>query len=181
MVVIGFPPHHIPAFALTAAHELAHVLAFRLGSYGPFFKGEGFACYAAWLIGADRMPCGLPLHFHPAWLLSVGVRPRLEELWQRRDSTPEMYDLAWSFAVFLAQRFGRERYFDFYRSEAERLPARVEATLGLPLPRLEKAWHDHAQGAVDLKARPIRALDRYVGHLCSQAAWRREWNSWNGT
>lgn len=170
-IVVGFPERHLSTFATTAAHELAHVLAFCLGRYPPPFKGEGFACWATARIGVDRRPCGVPLHYHLAWLLSVGVCPRLEELWERRDYSAELYDLAWSFAAFLVRRFGPDAYFAFYRSDERNLPARVESTLDLPLSKLEAEWHDLARRSVDLKARPVRCAHRYDGALCGRAAW----------
>ena len=43
------------------------------------------ACYAAEVIDADTRPFGLRLQYHLVWMLSVGLRPTLHELWARRD------------------------------------------------------------------------------------------------
>jgi hypothetical protein len=172
-VMVGFEERHLSTFAMTAAHELAHVLAGRLGPYPPPFKGEGFACYAAWRIGACKRPCGLPVHYHLAWLLGVGVKPSLEELWERADYTAEMYDLAWSLAAFLADRFDRERYFDFYRSGALTLPERVESALGMPVEKLERDWFEFGRSRVKVPTEKISRMRRYPGYLCGRAAWLR--------
>jgi hypothetical protein len=140
-ILIGFPERHMSELAGTAAHELAHVLSYRLGKPEPRFLAEGFACYAAERIGAAVLPLGVPLHYHTAWLLSTGVKLRLADLWLRRDYTPELYDLAWSFAAFLVRRFGRAGYFAFYASREKDLGRRAEQMLGTPLAQIEREWH----------------------------------------
>jgi hypothetical protein len=177
LAFVAPPERHLSDLGRVAAHELAHVLAHGLGGHPPPFLAEGFACYGAWLIEADKMPMGIPLHYHLVWLLSVGVKPRLEELWRRKEYSPELYDLAWSFAVFVAKRFGRERYFDFYRSNAGSLRDRVEATLGISLARLESDWHEDARRRVRVEPSQISRLHREAGVLCSRAAWLRKRNS----
>jgi hypothetical protein len=174
LAFVAPPERHLSDLGRVAAHELAHVLAHGLGDHQPPFLAEGFACYAAWLIEADRMPMGMPLHYHLVWLLSVGVKPRLEELWGRKDYSPELYDLAWSLAVFVANRFGRDRYFDFYRTNAESPRDRVEATLGVSLARLEKDWYEDARRRVRVEPSQISQLHREAGVLCSRAAWLRK-------
>jgi hypothetical protein len=171
MTIIGFPERHLSEFAGVVAHELAHVLAGCLGPYAPMFKGEGFACYAAWRIEAQRMPCGLPLHYHLVWMQSVGLKPSPEELWHRRDYTPELYDLAWSFAAFVAERFGKERYLGFYRSGRACMRDRVDDTLGVSLAALQKEWYAHALSRVDVSPSQISRMRRYAGSVCSRAAW----------
>jgi hypothetical protein len=177
LTIIGFPPRCLSVFGGTVAHELAHLLAWELGAYSPPFKGEGFACYAAERIGACRRPCGIPVHFHLAWLLSVGVRPTLEFLWTRRDYTPELYDLAWSFAAYVAKRFGQERYLAFYADRSPSLRERVGTTLDLSLPCLERDWHDHARARVPAALLHRSRLRRYPGVLCGRAAWLRGWGA----
>jgi hypothetical protein len=147
-IVVGVPQRQLSVLGGVGAHELAHVLSGQLGDYSPPFKGEGFACYAAWRVRADRMPMGLPLHFHLGWLLSVGVKPALDTLWERHDYSPELYDLAWSFAAFLIARFGMERYFDFYRSGRLCLRDRLEDSFGMTPAALERAWHERARCAL---------------------------------
>jgi hypothetical protein len=173
--IIGFPARHLSEFGSTVAHELAHLLSRRLGDSWPPFKGEGFACYAASRVGACRRPCGVPVHCHLAWLLSVGVKPTLEQVWTRRDYTPELYDLAWSFAGFLAERFGEERYLAFYGERSPWLRERVAATLDLSVSRLEHAWHSHARAAVPADLLEPRRLRRSAGFLCGRAAWLHGW------
>jgi hypothetical protein len=171
MIIVGIPPGHLSVLGGVGAHELAHILSRQLGDSSPPFKGEGFACYGAWKIQAQTMPTGVPLHFHLGWLLSVGVRPTLEELWERRDYTPELYDLAWSFAAFVAERFGQERYFDFYRSVRLCLRDRLEESLGVTTSELERDWHDHARRHVGPQAGRVRPRRRWDGCVCSRAAW----------
>jgi hypothetical protein len=101
----------------------------------------------------------------------VGVKAHLEDLWERRDYTLELYDLAWSFASFLAERFGQERYFHFYGSTARSLREQVETTLDLPLAKLEKQWHEAARGRVPGDPARISRMQRYAGSVCSRAAW----------
>jgi hypothetical protein len=173
-VIVGFPERHLSELADVGAHELAHILSAGLGGYSPPFKGEGLACYAAGLIEAQIMPVGVPLHYHLVWLLSVGVKVSLDELWHRRDDTPELYDLAWSFAAFLAERFGRERYFAFYGRGGGNLSDRVEATLGMPLAQLEREWCDHARSRVHAAPSQIVRMRRYPGVVCSRAAWLKK-------
>src|SRR5262249_24095620 len=132
---------------------------------------EGFACYSAAIVGADSGPMGLPLHYHLVWLLSVGVKSSLVDLWQRGDHSPELYDVAWSFADFVARQFGQDRYFSFYRSKRKDLAGRVAATLDVTLPRLEREWHDYARSRVKLDPSRIGRFDREAGVLCSRAAW----------
>jgi hypothetical protein len=169
-VVLGVPPRHQSEVAGVAAHELAHVLSHALGGYRPRFKGEGFACWAAWRIRADRWPMGLPLNYYLKWRLAVGIRTSLAELWERTDVSPELYDLGWSFAAFLVKRFGQECYFDFYCAQTASLEERIEATLDVSMARLERAWHEHADG-VPLAGSQISRLHRYAGVLCGRAEW----------
>lgn len=173
LVICGVPARHLSELAGIAAHELAHVLSHHLGAYDTPFKGEGFACYAAALIGADYMPMGMPVHFHPAWLRSVGVRLSLSDLWVRRDATPELYDLAWSFATFLAERFGRERYYAFYRSGERELTGRIRSSLGLSLDQLEREWLRVAGNQATLAPSQIARRHRCDGVVCSRADWLR--------
>jgi hypothetical protein len=171
MVVIGVPPRHLSTYAGVAAHELSHLLSRRLREYPLPFLSEGFACYGAWRIEEQKRPMGMPLHYHLVWLLSVGVRPTLEELWHRQDYTPELYDLAWSFAAFAADQFGCEHYYSFYRARIRDLRERAEATLGIALARLEKDWIAHARSRVPVEPSQIRRMRRYDGFMCSRAAW----------
>ena len=171
MIIVAVPERHLSDLAGVGAHELAHVLAYQLGRYEPPFKGEGFACYAAGLIGAQSMPMGLPVHFHPVWLQSVGVQVSLEALWRRADFSPELYDLAWSFAVFVAEHFGRERYFGFYRSREGGLPPRAEAALGVSARQLEQQWLAYARSCVSTEPARIARMHRYAGVVCGRAAW----------
>ncbi len=172
-ILIGVPERHLSDVAGIGAHELAHILSYQLGRYEPPFKGEGFACYGACRIQAQSIPMGIPLHHHLAWLLAVGVRPRLIELWQRREYTPELYDLAWSFAAFLAGRFGQERYFRFYGSRIGDLNRCAEAELEISLTHLEADWWETARHSVRGDPRRISRLHRYAGCVCSRAAWLR--------
>ncbi len=144
-VLVGVPRGHLSEFGSVVTHELAHVFSHSLWRCGHPFKAEGFACYAAWLVGADPVPFGVPLHHHLAWLLSVGVHPSLRDLWAAGNYGGEIYDLSWSFTCYVAQRFGREAYFRFYSSNSRCLDARVQAAFGLPLARLEREWHDEAR------------------------------------
>jgi hypothetical protein len=171
MIVVGVRPGRFSALASVGAHELAHILSRRVDEYELPFETEGFACWAAWLIGAARRPMGIPLHYHLGWLLSVGVRPRLEELWHRADRTPELYDLAWSFATWLAGRFGQERYLAFYGSERLCLHDRLMDTLGLTPGALEREWHDHARRALGPHPERVAQMRRWPGYVCSRAAW----------
>jgi hypothetical protein len=174
LVFVAPPERHLSDLGQTAAHELAHALAASLGRRRCSFLAEGFACYGAAVIDADRRPMGMPLHYHLAWLLSVGVRPRLADLWERRDYTAEMYDLAWSFASFLSKQFGRDRYVAFYRSEEADVARRVQETFGTPIGLLEREWHDAARAHVKIDPGRIPHLDRAAGVLCSRAAWLRK-------
>src|SRR5436305_1360473 len=87
----------------------------------------------------------------------------LADLWQRRDYTPELYDLAWSFAAFVVQRFGRERYFAFYGSREKEISRRIKATLGVSVEQLEGEWHDHARQSHRITAAKRGKWDRYPG------------------
>jgi hypothetical protein len=171
LIIVGVPERELSTLAGVGAHELAHILSYRVGRYEPPFKGEGFACYAASLIHAQTMPMDIPLHHHLAWLLAVGVKPRLEELWQRQDYTPELYDLAWSFAASLAGQFGQERYYRFYGSRTAELSRRVEDELGISLAHLESDWWETARRSVTGDPRRISRAHRYDGCICSRAAW----------
>jgi hypothetical protein len=170
--LIGFPERCMSEFAATAAHELAHILSYRLGRPEPRFLAEGFASYAAERIGVDVMPLGVPPHYHTAWLLSAGVTLRLTDLWARRDYTPELYDLAWSFADFLVERFGQERYFQFYAAREPEIGQRIEQTLGMDAEQVMREWHEFSRR----QHRIIRGKQRqrYPGSICSRAAWLRQ-------
>ena len=169
--LIGVPERQLSTFAATAAHELAHLLSRSLRPYPCSFMAEGFACFAAARIGVERRPCGLPLHYHLVWMLGVGIRLSLAELWERADYTCELYDLAWSFATFVEGSFGRERYFALYRSEAPNVEEQVAAALGTTARRLEREWFEHARSEVTVPAREISRMRRYAGSVCSRAAW----------
>jgi hypothetical protein len=171
MTIIGFPERHLSEFAGVAAHELTHLLAHRLGKYQAPFKGEGIACYGAWRVRAQERPCGLPVHHHLAWMLSVGIKPSLAEVWHRWDYTAEMYDLAWSFAAFLVHRFGKDRYLDFYRSDRMSFRDQVDETLGTTFASLEKEWYDHARSCVSVELLQSSRMRRHAGAICSRAAW----------
>jgi hypothetical protein len=170
MVIIGVPARHLSSFAAVVAHEFAHLASLRLGERQPSFLAEGFACYAASLIGADNRPMGLPPHYHTAWLLSAGLQVSLEELWERADYTPELYDLAWSFALFVAARFGKAAYFDFYRQPGDPR-RRAAACLAMPLPQLEREWHAFARSRVTIPAENISRMRRWTGVQCGRSAW----------
>jgi len=97
----------------------------------------------------------------------VGVKPRLAELWGRRDYCPELYDLAWSFASFTVEQFGQERYFALYRAEGEPLEKRMEAVLGRTLAQVEREWFECARSRVGASVREISRTRRYDGSFCS--------------
>lgn len=147
------------------------VSARRVDEYELPFENEGFACWAAWLSGADRIPMGIPLQYHLGWLLSVGVKPRLADLWHRADYTPELYDLAWSFAAYFAGRFGQERYLAFYGSRRHCLHDRLMDTVGLTPDALERDWHDHARRVLGPHPERVARMRRWPGYVCSRAAW----------
>ncbi len=169
--IVGFGARRLSEFALIAAHEMAHVASRGIGPYGPPFKGEGFACYAAESIGFDAMPCGVPLHCHVAWMLSVGIHVRLAEMWERRDYAPELYDAAWSFAAFVVDRYGLCRYLALYASRARCLEQRLQETLGVSAERLERQWHRHAAANASLTPAQTQHIRRHIGVLCSRARW----------
>lgn len=174
MVIIGLTERQLSQLALVATHELAHVLSYRLGDYETPFKGEGFACYMAASTGIDPMPCGLPVHYYPKWLLSTGVELPLVRLWQRWDYSPELYDLAWSFASFFADRFSRERYFAFYSARAKDLNERLIKIFGVPTLALQEQWSDYVWERVGTDPSQIREMHRYVGMVCSRALWLKQ-------
>jgi hypothetical protein len=167
-IVVGVPPGQFSVLARVGAHELAHILSRRVDEYELPFENEGFACWAAWLIGADSMPMGIPLHYHLGWLLSVGVTPHLDELWHRADYTPELYDLAWSFAAYVAGRFGQERYLALYRSDRYCLHDRLIDTLGVTPRALEREWHDHARRVLGPNPERVARMRRWPGYVCSR-------------
>lgn len=102
---------------------------------------------------------------------SVGVKLSLTELWQRRDYTPERYDPAWSFATFLVEQFGQERYFDFYRSHRRNLTECVPVTLGASSSQIEREWHQYTRAQVSIAPSQIARLHRSAGVVCGRAAW----------
>lgn len=171
VIVVACRRRCLSEFAATAAHELAHILSRSVGAYENPFKSEGFACYAAEVIDAETRPCGLPLHYHLVWMLSVGLRPSLPELWGRTDYTPELYDLAWSFATFVVETFGLERYYKLYGALGKPVEERIQECLGTSLMKLERDWYAAARGGVDADGTAISRMSRYVGSICSRAAW----------
>lgn len=170
-VVVACPARCLSQFAAVAAHELAHLLAWSLGASETPFKAEGFACYSAEIIDAATRPFGVPLHHHLVWMLSVGLRPTLPELWHRQDYSPELYDLAWSFTTFVVETFGLERYARFYGAVGAPLDARVRESLGLSVTALEQCWYATARESVDVPASAIARQHRHLGMACSRAAW----------
>lgn len=171
MIVVGVPPGQFSMLARIGAHELAHILARRVDEPELQFENEGFACWAAWLIGADPMPMGIPLHYQLGWLLSVGVTPRLEDLWHRADYTPELYDLAWSFATYLAGHYGQERYLAFYGCKRHCLHDRLMDTFGLTPRAVEREWHDHARRVLGPEPERVARMRRWPGYVCRRVAW----------
>jgi hypothetical protein len=171
LIVVACRKRCLSEFAGTAAHELAHVFSRSVGAYETPFKGEGFACYAAEIMDADTRPSGLPLHYHLVWMLSVGLRPSLPELWRRSDYTSELYDLGWSFTTFVVERFGLERYYRLYRASSESPEARIVESLGMSATKLERDWYAAARESVEVDAATIGRLRRGEGQMCSRAAW----------
>lgn len=171
LVIVACRTGCLSEFASTAAHELAHVLSRSVAPYETPFVGEGFACYAAEVIDADSRPCGLPLHYHLVWMLSVGLRPSLPELWRRTDYTAELYDLGWSFATFVVETFGLDRYYTLYRLADQPLEARIRESLGTSAMKLERDWHASASSSVDVAPAAISRMGRPEGSACSRAAW----------
>jgi hypothetical protein len=170
-ILVACPPRCLSEFAGVAAHELAHLLSRSLGAYEAPFKCEGFACYAAEIIDADVKPFGLPLHYHLVWMLSVGLRPTLPELWRRTDHSPELYDLAWSFATFVTETYGLNRYSQLYGTTEQPLDVRVQESLGMSPAKLELAWFDAARASVDESPAALSRMRRGAGSACSRAAW----------
>lgn len=168
---VQLDPARFSHFAGTFAHELAHVLSQQLGRNAPPVLREGIACYAAEVTDAAVRPMGMPLHFHLVWMLGVGLRPTLQELWERRDYAPEMYDLGWSLTTFLIETHSQECFYDFYRSDAESLAARTSELYGKPRAKVEREWYEYARAAVTIDYRKISRMDRSDGWTCSQAAW----------
>jgi len=171
LILVSCRERCISEFARTAGHELAHVLARSVGKYETPFKSEGFACYAAEVIDADTQPCGMPLHFHLVWMLSVGLRPTLTELWRRQDYSAELYDLGWSFTTFLVERYGLERYYDLYRAADEPLASRLSKASGLSSGQLEREWYAAASASVTVAPTAISRMGRGVGAGRSRAKW----------
>lgn len=172
LTVIGVPERQLSRFGRTVGHELAHLCARALTNRATSFEAEGFACYAAARIGADHRPTGLPVHHHLAFLLSRGVRPRLAELWERRDYSCELYDLAWSFAHFAASEWGKQPYLDFYAAEGT-LERQVEAAFGVSVRVAERQWHDHVASRITVNLRGLTQMRRAAGYVCGQASWLR--------
>lgn len=170
-ILVACAPRCLSEFAGTAAHELAHLLSRSLGPSEAPFKCEGFACYAAEIIDAAVKPCGLPLHNHLVWMLSVGLRPTLPEMWRRTDHTPELYDLAWSFATFVVETYGLDRYSELYGAVDQPLEARIRESLGLSPAKLERAWFEAARAGVDMPPAALSRMRRGAGSACSRAAW----------
>jgi hypothetical protein len=171
MVIIGIDEGHLSDFARIVPHELAHILSHEIGPYEGKLKGEGFACYANWVLDPKAIPCGLPLHYHLVWMLANGLDVSLEGLWERKDYTLEIYDLAWSFAAFCTEWYGVDGYRRLYSSHDASLRERVRGSLGVRIETLEKDWHELARGRVPASPRQIARMDRFAGALCSRAAW----------
>lgn len=171
LIVVACAPRCLSEFAGTAAHELAHLFARSIGTSEAPFKCEGFACYAAEVIDADVQPFGVPLHHHLVWMLSVGLRPTLPELWRRTDHTPELYDLAWSFATFVVETYGLSRYSQLYGAVGQLLDVRIRESLGVSAAKLERTWYNVARSVVTVPPATISRMGRGVGSACSRAAW----------
>ncbi|MGV3719822.1 MAG: hypothetical protein ACO1SX_02840 [Actinomycetota bacterium] len=171
LILVTCPERCMSEFARTAGHELAHVLSRSAGEHETPFKCEGFACYAAEVIDADTRPFGMPLHFHLVWMLSVGLRPTLAELWRRQDYTAELYDLGWSFTTFLVERYGLERYYCLYRAVDEPLETRLGEAYGLSSSQLEREWYAVARASIDVDPAAMSRMGRGAGGGCSRAKW----------
>ncbi len=171
VVVVGVYERQISELIQIAAHEFAHSLSYRLGEYEVPFKGEGFACYAAAAAEIDLMPMGLPLHYYPKWLLASGVQLLLGRLWQRKDYSPELYDLAWSFAHFLCEQFGAERYYAFYAATGMDFSERCRKFFGHSALALQELWSEYVWEQVDKDPSEIREMSRYTGRVCGRAFW----------
>jgi hypothetical protein len=167
-VLIGVNPGFLSDFVKTVAHELAHLLSHSIGDYECKFKGEGFACFATWMMYPAATACGIPLHYHTFWMLESGMDLSLEGLWQRRDYTPEIYDLGWSFSAFCVEKYGLDRYKRLYSSEGWSLDRRFTSSLGDRVKTVERAWHAHVRSRVPATAREISRMNRWVGHECSR-------------
>jgi hypothetical protein len=169
VVVITLPESLLPQFFALAAHELAHTLAYCLNRHFSVFADEGFACYGAWLIGAQLVSCELPPHYQLRWRLATGRRPCLRSLWNHWTAWEDRtYDLPCSFSIFLAERFGRDRYHRFHRLKVKRLEERVKAALDVSLPQLQSDWYDHACEVVKVKPAEIFRLGRHARLLARQ-------------
>jgi hypothetical protein len=172
--IIGFNEMHISEYARTVTHELAHILSHEIGRYDCMFNGEGFACFATWALDPKAVACGLPLHYHLVWMLSVGLDVSIESLWERDDYNAELYDLGWSFTAFCVEVLGRDRFLQYYADRTGGPRERIERAFGKPLRRVEKEWHARARDRVPFPPRQIPQMGRYNGHMCSRAAWLRE-------
>jgi hypothetical protein len=170
-ILIGVPERHLSEFGGTIAHELAHIFSSTLRRRHRPFMSEGFACYAAAAVGAQKRPCGLPVHYHVAWALGRGVKVSLTDLWDRRDYTAALYDIAWSFTSYCVSVHGQQRYLDLYRSGEMRIDHLVAEQLGVPLRKLEREWHDFARAEVGVSPAQISRMHRYDGYCCSRADW----------
>ncbi len=173
MVIIGVDEGHLSDYARTVVHELAHILSQQVGKYECKFKGEGFACFANWLLDPNAITGGLPLHYHLVWMRSVGIDCSLEYLWHRKDYTCEIYDLAWSFAAFCVERYGLDRYMKLYASEGSDLQSRIKSSLREDIRLVEREWHSLAEGRIEVPVSEIPRMDRHAGFICSRAAWVR--------
>ena len=162
------------SFAQTVTHELAHILSHEVGRYECKFKGEGFACFANWMLDPKAITGGLPLHYHLVWMRHVGIDCSLEYLWDRRDYTTEIYDLAWSFAAFCAERYGMDRYFKLYASSGWNLNERLREALGDDISTVQREWYRMAEGRIEVAPAEIAKIDRCTGVFCRRAAWVRD-------
>ena len=116
-------------------HEDAHIISYSLGRPSSQFVREGLAMFF------DRYWWGSDNYSWTRWYVEQQKNPSVNALLENsifsEYSDVLTYPIAGAFTGYLIERFGTERYVEFYRCSAEKGTQAFEQILGAPVSLLE--------------------------------------------
>ena len=117
-------------------HEDAHIISYSLGRPASQFIREGLAMFF------DRFWWGIDNYSWTRWYVEQRKNPSITALLENckfnEYSDVLTYPIAGAFTGYLIERFGIEKYVEFYRYSAEKGTQAFEQILGAPVSLLEK-------------------------------------------
>lgn len=122
-------------------HEDAHIISYSYGRPGLKFIREGLA------MSFDHYWWGIDNYTWVRWYLEEGKMPSVEALLENEyfcefDDTV-VYPIAGAFTSYLIQRFGMNKYVEFYKTCVNSGQNAFKAVFGVPVPAIEKEFIDY--------------------------------------